>query len=172
MPRRRLVTSAAVCALVVATLAACTGSSHPRSSPHSAGSPSPSASGVVLGAAGCAPASPITARAIGPEIQGTGHGATLYGLLMPTKPMPVRAGEQLKVVWRMTGSGLLHLTATSPHGQPVALQWGPEIHGGSNYHRPGEEWGAGYLFPTAGCWHLHAQRAHASADVWLQVASK
>lgn len=87
-------------------------------------------------------------------------------------PMPIHVREQVKIVWRMTGSGPLSLTTTSPQGDPVALRWGPEHHGGSTYHRPGDEWGAGYLFPSAGCWHLHAQRAAGSADVWLQVAPK
>jgi hypothetical protein len=105
------------------------------------------------------------------EVRGAGRGATLYGLLMSTKPLPIRSGEQVKVVWRMTGSGPLRLTATNPHGRRVLLQWGPESHGGSNYHRPGEEWGAGYRFGTAGCWHLQARRTNGVADVWLRVTA-
>lgn len=124
--------------------------------------------GKRLGAAGCAPASPVTA---GPEIQGTGRGATLYGLIMTTKPLPIRTAEQVKIVWRMTGSGPLKLSIADPQGNPVALQWGPDIHSGSNYNRPGGEWGSGYLFTKAGCWHLHAQRTSGSADVWIRVRS-
>jgi hypothetical protein len=128
--------------------------------------------GTALGRPGCRPPSPIAAGGMGAEVQGTGHGATLYGLIQSAAPLPVRTGQQVKIVWRMTGSGPLRLSATSPQGKPAALQWGPEIHGGSNYDRPGHEWGAGYLFPTAGCWHLHAQRSNASADVWLRVATR
>jgi hypothetical protein len=84
-------------------------------------------------------------------------------------PLPIRTGEQVKIVWRMTGSGPLQLSAISPHGKAVPLKWGPEAHGGSNYDRPGDEWGAGYQFTTAGCWHLHAQRTIGSADLWLRV---
>lgn len=102
-------------------------------------------------------------------MQGTGHGATLYGLIMITKPMPVRADEDVKIVWRMTGSGPLQLSVRSPQGATVPLQWGPELHGSSNYHRPGGEWGSGFRFSTPGCWHLHAQRSRGSADVWLDV---
>jgi hypothetical protein len=108
---------------------------------------------------------------MGVEIQGTGHGATLYGLVMATAPLPIRTGESVKIVWRMTGSGSLQLSTTNPQGRPVALQWGPDPHGGSNYDRPGQEWGAGYRFARAGCWHLHARRTNATADVWLHVAS-
>lgn len=38
---------------------------------------------VALGAAGCRPASPIVPGMIGiPQVEGTGHGASLWGLLM------------------------------------------------------------------------------------------
>jgi hypothetical protein len=133
----------------------------PRSTPTTTGT-----SRRRLGAAGCRPASPI---ATGPEIQGTGKGATLYGLIMTTSPAPIKTAEQVKIVWRMTGSGPLHLTAFSPQGTAVPLQWGPEAHSGSNFDRPGREWGAGYLFNRAGCWRLHAQRTAGSADVWIDV---
>jgi hypothetical protein len=109
---------------------------------------------------------------LGPEVRGTGDDATLYGLIMTQKPMPVRAHEDVKIVWRMTGSGPLRLATVSPEGTAVALRWGPEPHGGSNYKRPGDEWGAGYVFTTPGCWHLRAQRTTGSADVWLEVAAK
>lgn len=151
---------------VLTALAACTGSGSSRPSGRATSSAAvPSA----IGAADCRPASPITDTKSGPEIQGTGRGATLYGLLMPTKPLPIRARESVKVVWRMTGSGPLHLSATSPGGRSVPLQWGPEEHAGSNYHRPGQEWGAGYRFGTPGCWQLQARRTNASADVWVRV---
>jgi len=146
--------------------------------------PNPPASGIgsantgssnqaVQGAAGCDSASPITATpSLGPEVRGSGDNATLYGLIMAQTPMPVHADEDAKIVWRMTGSGPLQLSTVSPEGTAVALQWAPEAHGGSNYDRPGEEWGAGNLFPTAGCWRLHAQRTTGSADLWLEVAPK
>jgi hypothetical protein len=118
------------------------------------------------GATRCDPASPITA---GPEVQGDGTGATLYGLIMTASPVPIKTDEQVKIVWRMTGSGPLQLSIISPQGKPMPLQWGPEAHGSSNYDRPGSEWGAGYLFTEPGCWHLHAQRTVGAADVWLRV---
>jgi len=51
------------------------------------------------------------------------------------------------------------------------LEWGPDAHCGSTYRRPGQEWGAGYLFTQPGCWDLHAIRGNATADVWLNLAS-
>lgn len=135
----------------------------------------PSALGP-LGAPGCKPMSPIRPvrgndfREGFSEVQGTSRNSQLWGMLMPQHSYPpLRAGEDLKIVWRMTASGDLHLTATGPDGKPSRLIFGPEPHGGSSYTRPGEEWGAGYHFAKAGCWHLRATRGSAVADVWLSV---
>lgn len=118
----------------------------------------------------CHPASRVrTTRASGPEIQGTGHGATLYGLMMARRPPPIRAGDTVKIVWRMTGRGPLKLTATDPSGRLVPLTFGPEPHATSNYSRPGSEWGSGYRFDTAGCWRLDAKRTFGSAEALVEV---
>jgi hypothetical protein len=51
------------------------------------------------------------------------------------------------------------------------LVFGPERHSASSYHRPGDEWGTGFRFETAGCWHIHLARTDTSGDVWLEVAA-
>jgi hypothetical protein len=81
---------------------------------------------------------------------------------------PAVAGTQLKIVVRMTGSGPFHIKALGPDGQTVKHTW-IEAHSGSNWTRPGDEWGTGWKLPTAGCWHLHAMRPHASGNIWLEV---
>ena len=86
-------------------------------------------------------------------------------------PSPARVNEAVKIVWRMTGSGPLRLSAVSPAGRTVRLQWGPDWHLSSSFHRPGEEWGAGYRFVSPGCWRLHAQRTVGEADALLYVAA-
>ncbi|MDX6324409.1 MAG: hypothetical protein QOK15_763, partial [Nocardioidaceae bacterium] len=48
--------------------------------------------------------------------------------------------------------------------------WGPEAHSGSNWARPGEEWGTGFVFPTTGCWDLHVRSGGTTGDVWVKVA--
>jgi hypothetical protein len=160
-------------AAAIALITGCTGHARTPPASGSGSATTSSANHAAQGAAGCDPASPITSTpSLGPEVQGTGDDATLYGLIMTQKPMPVRAHEDVKIVWRMTGSGPLRLSTVSPEATAVALRWGPEPHGGSNYERPGDEWGAGYLFTTPGCWHLRAQRTTGSADVWLVVAPK
>lgn len=107
----------------------------------------------------------------GDEIRGYGT-ASLYGLVMLAGPSPARVNESVKIVWRMTGSGPLRLSAVSPTGRTVRLQWGPDWHLSSNFHRPGEEWGAGYRFVSPGCWRLHAQRTVGEADALLYVAAR
>jgi hypothetical protein len=50
----------------------------------------------------------------------------------------------------------------------LLLAWAPEAHGGSNRNKPGQEWGAGYVFSAPGCWDLRADRGSAYADVWIR----
>jgi hypothetical protein len=127
----------------------------------------------ALGATGCHPASPITRwHSFLPQVEGTGHGATLWGLLMFPHALPARVGDQEKIVWRMTGTGLLTLAAIGPGGAHHQLAWGPATHLGSYWDKPGEEWGAGYVFTTPGCWDLRAIRGHATADVWIPVVAR
>ena len=71
--------------------------------------------------------------------------ATFYGLLFNPTPLPIKVGE-LKVVWRATGEGDLTVRYWAPDGRPGELTFGPEAHGGSNYNRPGQEWGTGFNF--------------------------
>jgi hypothetical protein len=105
----------------------------------------------------------------GPEVVGSGTGARLWGLIMAPRVPPVASDAIVKIVWRMTGDGPLVHTGYTFHGKRIPLAWGPDFHGGSNYARPGIEWGVGYHFTTPGCYRLTARRAHGSAVVWLQI---
>ena len=125
--------------------------------------PSPTPIGPP-GEPGCHPASPSQSSGIaGPEIEGTSANASLWALLFAAP----QVGQDVKIAWHMTGMGDLHLVAIGPQGQRVAPDWGPEAHGSSNWSRPGDEWGAGFTVPVAGCWDLHASRTDAFGDVWL-----
>jgi hypothetical protein len=117
----------------------------------------------------CASRTPVVVGpGVGPEVTGITRDAQLHGLLFSAGP--VQVGDELKVVWRMTGSGPLEATAVAPDGATVPLAWGPEAHGGSSYDRPGDEWGVGYRFTQPGCWQLHLARDDVRGDVWLEVA--
>jgi hypothetical protein len=102
-----------------------------------------------------------------PEMQGIGRGATLFGLFFSPE---ATAGQQIKVVWRMTGNGDLSMTATGPGGKTLRPVWGPEAHSASTYLRPGDEWGTGWTFPAKGCWTIEATRTTGSAKIVLRVA--
>ena len=148
--------------VLVGVIAACTSGVRPTQS-----------AGQALGAPGCRPASPITRwHSSFPQVEGTGHGVTLWGLLMFPHSMPARVGDQEKIVWRMTGTGSLTLAVIGPDGEHHRLAWGPDAHLGSNWNKPGAEWGAGYVFTAPGCWDLRATRGDATADVWMPVVTR
>jgi hypothetical protein len=78
-------------------------------------------------------------------------------------------GDELKIVWRMTGTGPLQVVVTAPDGSHPPLVSGPDGPRESSYRRPGNEWGSRLRFGTRGCWHIHFTRDHTSGDVWLDV---
>jgi hypothetical protein len=128
------------------------GSAPPGSVPPAATRPAAIQSAVP--AAHC-PSMPVSLD----ETQGTGHGATLWALFFG----PLRRDTEIKVVWRMTGDGDLSMWANGPRGARVTPVWGPEAHGGSTWQKPGQEWGTGWVFPSAGCWMVHATRSQSGS---------
>lgn len=161
-------------ALVVAgmlALAGCVGSAESAPTPSGASSgesPEDAPSLGELGALECQPPSP----SLGAEVQGTASdGVTAYGLTFgPDADAIVASDESMKMVVRMTGSGPLAVQVIAPDGSERPLDWGPELHGGSNFERPGEEWGIGFTFDEAGCWQVAFERGEADrADFWFDV---
>ena len=71
-------------------------------------------------------------------------------------------------MWRMTGSGPLTLAAFDAEAG-VSRSPGPEAHGGSNWRRPGDEWGCGDRFAKPRCYRLTARRTVGRAEVWLRI---
>jgi hypothetical protein len=163
------------CLFLVGILAACSLTSSPSSpsASHAVSNPSPTAQQSVLPTftppTTCQTASPIDNSSVGPEVRGTATNAQLWALIMSTTGIPVKAKQEVKIVWRMTGSGGIHFAAYSSTGQHVVPIWGPDEHGGSNWNRPGDEWGTGFNFPVSGCWDIHVMRDNAVGDMWLDV---
>lgn len=159
-------------ALLLILLAAC--STNPSAPSHSTvQKPAPTVSPTITGptTAGlqnCRPASPIDNSSVGPEIQGTASNAELWALLQ-SYTVPPKAQVDVKIVWRMTGSGDFTIVAFGPHGIKISPSEGPEAHTGSNWNRPGDEWGTVFIFPAIGCWDIHATRDKSSGDVWLKI---
>ena len=139
--------------------------------------PTPSPRGFApLGGAGCAPASPRRAG----EAFGTATGTRLWALFF----LPVASsfapatdarlvgvvGKEVKIVVRF-GAAALGPAAIGPDGTRIKPDWGPTVHGWSNWKRPGSEWGVGYTFQEPGCWRIHAGDGIVAGDLWLDVES-
>jgi len=103
-----------------------------------------------------------------PEIQGRSETQTLWALLFPYH-LPVWSDEDLKIVLRMTGNGKFSVAAQHTDGTVIQPIFGPEPHGGSSWHRPGDEWGTGFHFPEAGCWRILVQYGTDTGEVDLLV---
>lgn len=161
------------CILFASILSSCTaGSSQPPAKvTHTSSPPSltPTTAPVLIPRT-CQPPTPIhtTPQDQGsmPELHGIGHNAELWVLLFED---PIVAKQEAKIVWRMTGTGDFHIVALSPHGTRLSPSSGPDLHTGSSWNRPGDEWGTLFTFPTPGCWNMHAIRSQASGDIWLMV---
>src|SRR5581483_7317717 len=79
--------------VLTTTVVACTGapSTAPGTRPHETRPPAVQPGAQVLGAPGCRPASPVTRwHSFLPQVEGTAHGVTLWGLLMFPHPLPAR----------------------------------------------------------------------------------
>ena len=112
------------------------------------------------------PSCPASAELSAAEQQGNGSNVTLWALFFAQR---VTVGQELKVAWRMTGSGDFAMTAAGPGGAELKPSWGPEAHSGSTFRKPGEEWGTGWVFPAAGCWTFTASRGADSARLAIRV---
>jgi hypothetical protein len=104
-----------------------------------------------------------------PEIQGTMKSTgELWALLFFDK---AQANTEEKIVWRITGTGKqFDIFAQHEDGTIIHPIWGPAYHGGSNWERPGDEWGTGFNFPKPGCWTLTATLGATSGEIRLMVA--
>ena len=80
-----------------------------------------------------------------------------------------QANEEEKIVWRITGeSDEFQAHAQNDEGTVVEPTW-IEYHGGSNWQRPGQEWGTGFNFPTPGCWTITVSRGETTGEISLDV---
>lgn len=151
------------------------GCAPPGTSPTGFSSPSPTQASSTpappvgpLGAAGCRPVSPPGAFA--GEVYATATGGTVWAWFMAA--YPPRAGIEDKTVWRLNGpgaSGAPTFVLVGPAGQRGRLNWGPDVHFGSSWNRPGAEFGTGLFFPAKGCWDVRVAVGQVSGDVYVLV---
>jgi hypothetical protein len=93
------------------------------------------------------------------SFQADADGGSVAALVFGT--LPPHAGTELKIVWRVTGTGPLDVRATRPDGTRSPL----------TFHRPGDEWGTGFLFDAQGCWLLDVRRGEVTASVPIEVVA-
>jgi hypothetical protein len=128
-----------------------------------------------LGAADCAPPSPRSEN----EIFGTAFGAQFWALVFAppsswatsdTAVFDGVLGKEIKIVFKLTGGAPSEFFAVAPDGRRTQPVWGPTIHSSSSWKRPGDEWGAGFVFSQPGCWRIHASSL-GSGDIWFIARS-
>lgn len=117
---------------------------------------------------GCQPSHIQKSNSGFPEIQGTmDSDGELWALLFFDT---AHANEDLKIVWRITGTGSAFAAeAQLEDGTSIAPIWGPALHGSSTWDHPGKEWGTGFNFPEPGCWTLHAALGETKGQIILNV---
>lgn len=116
----------------------------------------------------CQPSKLLTSTSGFPEIQGSMKSkGEMWALLFFET---AHVGQDAKIVWRITGTDdQFSVQATHADGTSISPIWGPEAHGGSNWQRPGYEWGTGFNFPKSGCWTLAATRGDIKGEIYLEV---
>jgi hypothetical protein len=135
----------------------------PTDSPPTTAPPHPGPTAAVC------PPTPSFGASGNESAQGAGTGMTVYVMLFPVTRV-LRHGEELKIAWRITGTGSPVFSARSRRSGTIAPSWGPEVHGGSNWNAPGDEYGTGWIFPAAGCWTITVRRdGGAYGQIALQV---
>jgi hypothetical protein len=122
----------------------------------------------TIGQFRCAPGAPFDVKT--PQTGFDSPKGSLWMIVFGS--LPLSAGNDIKIVLRMTGSGDFTIRAADADGIESKPIFGPEGHGSSSWDgvHPGAEIGIGFNFPHTGCWNIHLARADTSADAWLTVA--
>jgi hypothetical protein len=157
----RFLTAAVVC---LALPTACASDDDPAPAATPAATPVAEGSRSTAAAPAFCTPKPIRAGVL----EGDSEDGTSVWALLFRSDGPVRVGEQVKIVVRMTGAGALDVAPIEPDGSTAVLDWGPEPHGGSTFQRPGAEWGFGVTFTEPGCWTIALRRTD-SGSGYLQL---
>ena len=103
----------------------------------------------------------------GHEVRATSTEMETWALLYERPPW--KAGQEVKVVWRSTGTGEFSVVAVGPQAQEVPPITGPTEHFGSNWNRPGEEWGTFFRLDERGQWLLRVRHGSSTASLRVEV---
>jgi len=135
--------------------------------------------GCATGPAAACPAA-VAGRSPGgliPEVQVDAKGPIeVWALVMPSRsdiplgsPISLRAGEDVKILWRATGRGELGIYAVGPDRARLDPNPAPRPHPESSWQRPGDEWATGWTFPAPGCWRIIVERGGSTAVLTVHV---
>lgn len=131
-----------------------------------------------LGERGCRPPSPLGAfgRDL-PESAGNVSRASVWALFFPPGGTTLAGrhrakftnltGKNMKIAFRVAGSGLARFTAIAPDGSTHTPTNRPRRRLRSSWDRPGDEWRMTFRFGQPGCWRLHVSRGGGTGDIWL-----
>ena len=108
---------------------------------------------------------------IGPGRELRADSTTMETWALLWEPSPWKPGQEVKVVWRTTGTGAFRVVAVGPSSQQVPPVTGPTQHFGSNWDRPGDEWGTVFRLDQPGRWRLQVSRGSATASLVLMVGA-
>jgi len=89
--------------------------------------------------------------------------------VLPPGPVPLKVAKEVKIVFRLTGAGPLTVVAEGPGGERRAPSEPLAEHAGSNFERPGDEWGAFFTLDRPGCWKLSLERGATSGSFLFLV---
>lgn len=97
------------------------------------------------------------------EVTAAVEGGNARAVVMEGRPF--LADVEIKMVWKLTGSGPLDLFATG------ARDVAPHLteHSFPGLEGPGDEWAATFTFPKTGCYVLHANRTGTSAYIKIMI---
>jgi hypothetical protein len=105
----------------------------------------------------------------GHEVRAESASLEIWALLYVAPPWT--AGQEVKVVWRSTGVGDFSVVAVGPKEQRVDPLSGPTEHFGSNWARPGQEWGTFFRLDEPGEWELRVERGPDTASLPITVTA-
>jgi hypothetical protein len=155
-------------ALVVVIVGCVAASPTPTLAPVGSGvtTSSPSLYPLVLGRERCNPSSPripSAGVAFGALVGTATPGHAIHALMEPL----VYAGDEAKIVWRMTGMGPLVIYAIHEDGTRIEPTKVEAHTAGSSFAFPGDEWGVFIRFSKPGCWSVQAERDPARGAIWF-----
>ncbi len=116
----------------------------------------------------CRRPSPITGKPMR-VVEARSRNGPVRGLLFLTNSLPIKVGQEVKIIWHIEGRGDLRIAYFAPDGKPRKLVFGPTAHEGTALSGPGEEFGAGFRFDSTGCWRINLVRGEESARAWISV---